>query len=92
MKLEAVAQVCTVLNSLFFWMIKPNMPIVLLDHDLNATPSFSNAYLPPLTVDFVNAQDFQAEIILGVWKQTDDLRRREAKMRLEVGSTKVQEH
>jgi hypothetical protein len=59
-------------------MIKTDVPVVLLDPDLNGTLSLSNVDLPTLAGDAINVQCFQAEIILDRLKENDDLSRQEA--------------
>jgi hypothetical protein len=59
-------------------MIKLHVPLVLLGPGLNETPTLSNVDLTTLTGDVVNAQCFQAEVILDRLKETGDLPRWEA--------------
>jgi hypothetical protein len=59
-------------------MIKLDVLVLLLDSGLSGMPSMSNVDLPTLTVDVVNAQYFQAKVILDRLKETGDLPRWEA--------------
>jgi len=79
LKLDEVTQLSFVLSqSWFFQMIKLHVPLVLLGPGLNETPTLSNVDLTTLTGDVVNAQCFQAEVILDRLKETGDLPRWEA--------------
>jgi hypothetical protein len=73
MKLDAVTQVYAVLShSWFLYTLKLDVLMVLFDPGLNGTLSLSNIDPPTLTEKAVYARCFQAKVILGGPKESDE--------------------
>jgi hypothetical protein len=54
-------------------MIKPDVPVMLLDPMLDGMPNLSDVDLTTFTGDSVNTRCFEAEVILDGLKETDYL-------------------
>jgi hypothetical protein len=59
-------------------MAQPDVPVVLLDSDLNEMPSLTNLDLATFAGDAIDTSCFHAKVTLGGPKETDDLPRQEA--------------